>query len=179
MEKAGVYILVNERLTYKPSEGVHWRGGDYSRQVEATKSEGVLGIGDRLCKQGRKSYEGARQISQSRLLAEAAEVNRFTLEQNQSAGSRLPESDREDMGGVLARRRRPRVVAFFSVALKGAEARGQRTANGFVVFHDSNAVLDQRPSAESYPYVVAQRKQLYCGWFSRREKWVLKFLPGH
>jgi predicted type IV restriction endonuclease len=43
---------------------------------------------------------------------------------------------------------------------KGAEARGQRTANGFVVFHGSTAVLEQRPSAETYPYVLAQRKQL-------------------
>jgi hypothetical protein len=42
---------------------------------------------------------------------------------------------------------------------KGAEARGQRTANGFVIFKGSSAVLDQRPSAESYPYVVAQRNQ--------------------
>jgi hypothetical protein len=30
--------------------------------------------------------------------------------------------------------------------IKGAEARGQRTANGFVVFRDSSAVLEQRPS---------------------------------
>jgi hypothetical protein len=44
--------------------------------------------------------------------------------------------------------------------IKGAEARGQRTANGFVVFQDSTCVLGERPSAESYPYVVAQRKQL-------------------
>jgi len=44
--------------------------------------------------------------------------------------------------------------------IKGAEARGQRTANGFVAFHDSTAVLEQRPSAESYPYVVAQRNEL-------------------
>jgi Domain of unknown function (DUF4357) len=29
-----------------------------------------------------------------------------------------------------------------------------------VVFQGSAAVLEQRPSAESYPYVVAQRKQL-------------------
>ncbi len=43
---------------------------------------------------------------------------------------------------------------------KGAEARGQRTANGFVVYQGSTAVLEERPSAESYPYVVAQRKQL-------------------
>jgi len=26
--------------------------------------------------------------------------------------------------------------------------------------HDSTAVLEERPSAESYPYVLAQRKQL-------------------
>jgi hypothetical protein len=36
------------------------------------------------------------------------------------------------------------------------EARGRRTANGFVVFQGSTAVLEERPSAEIYPYVVAQ-----------------------
>ncbi len=115
---------------------------------------------------------------ESRLLAEAAEVNRFTLEQNQSTGSRLPESDREDMEVFLARIRQllpvlgsdilspvaqptkaqPGGVLFCRI--KGAEARGQRTANGFVVYRDSSAVLEQRPSAESYPYVVSQRNQL-------------------
>lgn len=40
------------------------------------------------------------------------------------------------------------------------EARGQRTSNGFVVFQGSTAVLEERPSAEIYPYTVAQRKQL-------------------
>ena len=44
--------------------------------------------------------------------------------------------------------------------IKGAEGRGQRTANGFVVFQDSTAVLEERPSAGDYPYVLAQRKQL-------------------
>jgi hypothetical protein len=44
--------------------------------------------------------------------------------------------------------------------MKGAVARGQRTANGFVVFHGSTAVHEERPPTESYPYVVAQRKQL-------------------
>jgi hypothetical protein len=44
--------------------------------------------------------------------------------------------------------------------IKGAEARGQRTADGFVVFRDSTAVREERPSTESYPYVVAHRKQL-------------------
>ena len=44
--------------------------------------------------------------------------------------------------------------------IKGAEARGQRTASGFVVFRESTAVAEQCQSAEKYPYVVALRKQL-------------------
>jgi hypothetical protein len=116
---------------------------------------------------------------ESRLLTEASEVGRFTLEQNQAGGSRLPESDRADMEMFLACIRQllpvlgsdllipiaqPTAMAqpggVLFCRIKGAEARGQRTADGFVVFHDSTAVLEERPSAESYPYVVAQRKQL-------------------
>ena len=116
---------------------------------------------------------------ESRLLAEATQVNRFTLEQNQAGGSRLPESDREDMEVFLARIRQLLPVLGSDILApiaqtpataqpggvlfcrnKGAEGRGQRTANGFVVFRGSTAVLEQRRSANSYPYVLAQRKQL-------------------
>lgn len=116
---------------------------------------------------------------ESRLLAEATQIGRFTLEQNQAGGSRLPESDREDMEVFLARIRQLLPVLGSDILapiaqpaakappggmlfcrIKGAEARGQRTPNGFVVLRDSTAVLEERPSAESYPYVVAQRKQL-------------------
>lgn len=116
---------------------------------------------------------------EQRLLTEAAQIGRFKLEQNQAGGSRLPESDREDMEVFLARIRQllpvlgsdvlapiaqPAAKAqpggVFFCRIKGAEARGQRTANGFVILQGSTAVLEERPSAESYPYVVAQRKQL-------------------
>ena len=116
---------------------------------------------------------------ESRLLAEAAKVNRFTLEQNQASGSRLPESDREDMEVFLARIQQLLPVLGSDILLpivqpsakaqpggvlhcriKGAEARGQRTANGFVIFAGSTAVSEERPSADRYPYVMAQRKQL-------------------
>jgi predicted type IV restriction endonuclease len=43
--------------------------------------------------------------------------------------------------------------------MKGAIARGKRTASGFVVFHESTAVLKERPAAENYPNVLVQRKQ--------------------
>src|ERR1039457_1067396 len=131
---------------------------------------------------------------ESRLLAEAARVNRFTLEQNQAGGSRLPESDREDMEVFLARIRQllpvlgsdilapiaqpaanaqPGGVLFCRI--KKAEARGQRTANGFVVFQGSSAVLEERPSTENYPYVVAQRKQLISEGTLKEKDEVLVF----
>ena len=58
--------------------------------------------------------------------------------------------------------------------IKGAEARGQRTANGFVIFHVSTAVSEERPSAESYPYVVAQRNQLITdGTFIKKDDFLV------
>jgi hypothetical protein len=116
---------------------------------------------------------------ESRLLAEATQIGRFTLEQNQATGSRLPESDREDMEVFLTRIRQLLPVLGSDILapiaqptsksqrggmlfcrVKGAEARGQRTPNGFVVFRGSTAVLEDRPSAQSYPYVLSQRKEL-------------------
>jgi hypothetical protein len=114
-----------------------------------------------------------------RLLTEAAQIKRFTLDQNQAGGSKLPESDREDMEVFLARIRqllpvlgsdiltpiaevstKGHPVSTLFCQIKGLEARGQRTANGFVVFQGSEAVLDERPSAESSPYISARRKEL-------------------
>jgi hypothetical protein len=44
---------------------------------------------------------------------------------------------------------------------KGAEARGQRTPGGFVVFGGSTAVLKDRPSAQQrHPLAVTLRKRL-------------------
>lgn len=116
---------------------------------------------------------------ESRLLAEASQVKRFTLDQNQAGGSRLPESDREDMEVFLQRIKQLLPVLGSDILApiaqvasrgaaggvlfcrhKGSIAKGQRTASGFVVFKGSTAVLEERPSTESYSYVVAQRKQL-------------------
>ena len=44
--------------------------------------------------------------------------------------------------------------------MKGAEARGHRTPDGFVVLQGSTAVLQERQSAKRWPYVIALRKEL-------------------
>jgi Domain of unknown function (DUF4357) len=117
---------------------------------------------------------------ENRLLAEARKVGRFTLEQNEAGGAKLPEPDREDMEVFLSRVRQLLPVLGSDILLpiaqpapnkgsavmlfcriKGAEARGHRTADGFVVLRGSTAVLRDRPSAqERHPYVVALRKKL-------------------
>jgi len=116
---------------------------------------------------------------ESRLLAEASQVGRFTLEQNQSGGSKLPESDREDMEVFLAHTRQLLPVlgsdllipvaqpsakqqsgGILFCRMKGAEARGHRTPDGFVVLQGSTAVLRERQSAKKWPYAVALREKL-------------------
>jgi hypothetical protein len=179
LEKAGVYILIgSDPATNSPRAYIGEAEVIRDRLKQHKTKEFWVSAIVFVSKDENLTKAHVRYL-ESRLLAEAAEVNRFTLEQNQSAGSRLPESDRQDMEVFLARIRQllpvlgsdilspvaqptakapPGGVLFCRI--KGVEARGQRTANGFVVFRDSKAVLDQRPSAESYPYVVAQRNQL-------------------
>jgi hypothetical protein len=179
LDKAGVYILTGtDPLTNAPrayigeSEVIRDRLKQHKSKEFWVSAIVFVSKDENLTKAHVRYLEG-------RLLAEATTINRFTLEQNQAGGSRLPESDREDMEVFLARVRQllpvlgsdllapiaqpaakgqPGGVLFCRI--KGAEAQGQRTANGFVVFQGSTAVLEDRPSAESYPYVIAQRKQL-------------------
>jgi len=89
---------------------------------------------------------------ESRLLIEATQVGRFMLEQNQAGGSKLPESDREDMEVFLFRIRQLLPVLGSDLLIpiaqpkakqqsggtlfcrmKGAEGRGHRTPDGFVM----------------------------------------------
>jgi hypothetical protein len=44
--------------------------------------------------------------------------------------------------------------------MKGAEARGHRTIDGFVVLQGSTAVFHERDYAKKWPYVIATRKKL-------------------
>ena len=179
LDKAGVYILIgSDPLTNAPRAYIGEAEVIRDRLKQHKAKEFWVSAIVFVSKDENLTKAHVRYL-ESRLLAEAAHVNRFALEQNQAGGSRLPESDREDMEVFLARIRQLLPVLGSDILApiaqpaanaqpggvlfcrnKGAEARGQRTANGFVVFHGSTAVLEERPSAENYPYLVAQRKQL-------------------
>lgn len=179
LEKAGVYILIgSDPLTNAPRAYIGEAEVVRDRLKQHKSKEFWVSAIVLVSKDENLTKAHVRYL-ESRLLEEAAQVNRFTLEQNQAGGSKLPESDREDMEVFLTRIRQllpvlgsdilaPMTQPFANTQpggvlycrIKGAEARGQRTANGFVVLRGSTAVLEQRRSAETYPYVVAQRKQL-------------------
>jgi hypothetical protein len=179
LDKAGVYILIGtDPLTNTPRAYIGEAEVIRDRLKQHKAKEFWVSAIVFVSKDENLTKAHVRYL-ESRLLAQAAEIRRFTLEQNQAGGSKLPESDREDMEVFLDRIRQLLPVLGSDILTpltqptvsgqpggvlicrnKGAEARGQRTANGFVVFKDSTAVPEERPSAESYPYVIAQRKQL-------------------
>ncbi len=179
LEKAGVYILIGSDPLTNAARAYIGEAEVIRDRLKQHKTKEFWVSAIVFASKDENLTKAHVRYLESRLLTEAAQVGRFTLEQNQAGGSKLPESDREDMEVFLARIRQllpvlgsdilasitqpaakaqPGGVLFCRI--KGAEARGQRTANGFVIFHGSTAVLEERPSAESYPYVVAQRNQL-------------------
>jgi len=118
---------------------------------------------------------------EGRLIAEAIAAGRVTLENSQASGSKLPESDREDMEVFLGKVRQllpvlgselvTPIVRFgdevtngagnLRCKIKGLTAEGRRTSDGFVVFKSSEAVLKLRPAALSRnPFIVNLRARL-------------------
>lgn len=179
LEKAGVYLLLgsdprtNEPLAYiGEAEVIRDRLRQHKAKEFWVSAVVFVSKDENLTKAHVRYLE-------SRLLAEARQARRVRLEQNEAGGSRLPESDREDMEVFLARIRQLLPVLGSSILtpvaqrpdssqpdgvlfcrIKRAEGKGQRTANGFVVFQDSTCVLKERKSAERYPYIVADRNRL-------------------
>jgi hypothetical protein len=179
LDKAGVYILIGNDPITNAARAYIGEAEVIRERLKQHKAREFWVSAIVFVSKDENLTKAHVRYLESRLLVEAAKVNRFTLEQNQAGGSRLPESDREDMEVFLARIRQLLPVlgsdilapithhaakaqpgGILYTRIKGAEGRGQRTANGFVVFQDSTAVLEERPSADYYPYVLAQRKQL-------------------
>jgi hypothetical protein len=179
LDKPGVYILTGSDPKTDDPHAYIGEAEIISERIKQHKSKEFWISAIVFVSKDENLTKAHVRYLESRLLEETVKANRFTLDQNQAGGSRLPESDREDMEVFLDRIRqllpvlgsdilspikepaqkgRPNEVLFCE--MKGAEGRGQRTANGFVVFRESTAVLRERPSAEAYPYVIAKRKQL-------------------
>ena len=116
---------------------------------------------------------------EGRLIEQAKAAGRALVMNGQSSGSKLPESDREDMEIFLERIHQLMPVLgtdalqpigsapaghaekqVLVCEIKGLKATGHLTPSGFLVLRGSQAVLKERASAHQYPNTLTSRKRL-------------------
>ncbi len=128
---------------------------------------------------------------EGRLIEQAKQAGRAQVKNSQASGSRLPESDREDMEIFLEKIHQllpvlgvevlvPTIINAAGVTeletltceIKGLKAIGHLTPNGIVVLAGSQAVLNERPSSQKYPWPMNMRQRL-------KDEGVLTVKPDH
>ena len=116
---------------------------------------------------------------EGQLIQLANAAGRAKIMNSQSSGSKLPESDREDMEVFLEKMQQllPALGVevlvpthsfsksasekqLLTCKIKNIEAKGYLTPNGIVVLSGSQAVLKERPSTKKYPHPSHVRKKL-------------------
>jgi len=116
---------------------------------------------------------------EGKLIEQAHQAARALVVNGQSSGAKLPESDREDMEVFLEKINQLLPVLGIELLvpmtgkaktdtekeilycdIKGISARGHLTPNGFLVMKGSQAVLNDRPSSQKYPWALNMRQRL-------------------
>lgn len=116
---------------------------------------------------------------EGRLIEIARNAGRAVIKNSQGSGSKLPESDREEMEVFLEKMQQllpalgvellvPKVSvsekesprALLTCEIKGLKATGYLTPNGIVVLSGSQAVLVPRESSSKYPWSITLRDKL-------------------
>jgi len=195
LDKSGVYMLIGtDPLSGSPhayigeAEVIRERLKQHKSKEFWISAIVFVSKDENLTKAHIKHLEG-------RLISEATQVGRFTLENSQAGGSKLPESDREDMEVFLSHIRQLLPVLGSDLLVpvgqpagkqqsggilycrtKNAVGRGHRTPDGFVVLKGSTAVLHERPSAKNWPAVVALQKRLIANGTLVQANGLYKFI---
>lgn len=116
---------------------------------------------------------------EGRLIEISKNAGRAVIKNSQGSGSKLPESDREDMEVFLEKMQQllpalgvelivPAVstteaateTELLTCEIKGLKAKGYLTPNGIVVLAGSQAVLQPRESSTKYPWSTTLRDKL-------------------
>jgi hypothetical protein len=135
------------------------------------------------------------QYLEGRLIQQAKEAGRVKLMNAQESGSKLSEADRADMEIFLERIHQlmPILGAEFLVPktilsakrtkkndlfceIKNVNALGRLLPTSFIVFKDSQAVLEERPSTEKFPFAHKLRQELLANGKLKQEKDCLRFV---
>jgi Domain of unknown function (DUF4357) len=116
---------------------------------------------------------------EGKLIEKARTAGRAMVTNGQTSGAKLPESDREDMEVFFEKINQllpvlgvellvpssttavgPSGKEVLLCEIKGIKARGHRIPNGFLILKGSQAVLQERPSSEKYPWARNMRQEL-------------------
>lgn len=97
LEKAGIYILTGRDPETNAPRAYIGEAEVIRERLKQHKSKEFWVSAIVFTSKDENLTKAHVRYLESRLLAEAAHINRFTLDQNQAGGSRLPESEREDM----------------------------------------------------------------------------------
>lgn len=178
-QKSGVYFLTG----IDPESG---RGTVYIGEAESVRDR-IRGHLDKdfwnhvafFTSKDENLTKGHIRYLEGRLIEQAKQAGRADVKNSQGSGSPLPESDREDMEIFLGKIHQLLPVLGVEVlvpttvlataateresltcAIKGLKATGRLTPNGMVVFSGSQAVLNDRPSSQKYPWPVNMRQKL-------------------
>lgn len=178
-QKSGVYFLTG----VDPESG---RGAVYVGEAESIRDR-VRGHLDKdywnqivfFTSKDENLTKAHIRYLEGRLIEQAKKAGRSDVKNGQGSGSKLPESDREDMEIFLEKIHQllpvlgvevlvPTIVRsgvaseqeIFTCEIKGLKAMARLTPNGMVVLVGSQAVLTERPSAEKYPWPIHMRQKL-------------------
>ncbi|MDH5678763.1 MAG: GIY-YIG nuclease family protein [Nitrospinota bacterium] len=181
MSQVGVYLLIgtdslsgNPALYIGEAESLRDRLKSHLKDKDFwTHVISIISNDEVLTKAHIRYLEG-------KLIDDANKAGRAKILNSQSSGSKLPESDRADMDvflekihqllPVLGANHLTQIVEYepnditntslLFCEIKGLKASGQLTANGFVVFKGSQAVLENRPSTVNNPWPAELREKL-------------------
>lgn len=174
--QAGVYFLVGTNAESNKPRAYIGEAEDVGKRLKQQREKEFWVQAIVFVSKDENLTKSHIRYLEGRLIEEATKFGRFELENDQTSGAKLPEADREDMEVFLTRisqllpvlgcdiltplvkvEKSKAASALLTYPIKGLTAKGQRTPNGFVVFKDSEATLDLRPSAP--PWVIQQREK--------------------
>ena len=167
LAKPGIYIL----LGVDPDDGnltaYIGEGEDVATRVNQHKPKDFWNTAIAFVSKDSNLTKSHIKYLEGKLIGFANAIGRYKLINSQPSGAKLPESDQSDMDGflerviqllpvlgsdllspIVTREKTESKNAILRSRMKTAEATGQRTPNGFVVFKGSTAVLKDRESAE-------------------------------
>lgn len=177
LSKPGVYILTGVDPDTGKAMAYIGEAESVSDRVKQHKVKDFWNAAIAFASKDENLTKSHIRYLEGRLIQAALAVGRFVIANNQGSGSKLPESDLNDMEVFLERITQllpvlgseiltPVVAAasavekqiLLSCKMKGAVATGFRTPNGFVILKGSSAVKQLRESADNW--ITSLREQL-------------------